>query len=825
MVGLRQDLGLAWRGMARAPGFAALVIATMALGIGANTAMFSVIRAVLLRPLPYPNQDRLVTLWERDAERGIDRRSVTPANFVDWEAQSDAFEEMGALPNWSGRVSPFNVVAQDGSMERVPGVYASSGFFRVLGVPPLLGRTFGREEDTRAGEQNIVISHSYWRQRFAGDPAAVGADIEVDTFRGGSFTVIGVMPEGFEFPRGARVWLSLGDWGAGPMPPPDAPDRCCSWYTVFARLKPGMTAESAGVQLTAIARRISQRHPQAARVTEVQVMPLRDSLVGTQRPTLLALFGAVGCILLIGCANVANLLLSRGVARRQEMLTRMALGATRWRLARQATAEALFLTVLGAVAGVAAASWVQGLLVRALQPRAPLAEGAQMDWAVLGFAVLLAMACGVACGLAPLAEWRTADWSRRGQTEGGASKRLREFLVVGEVALALSLVASAGLLARTVAKLQSVELGFRFDRILAVSLDLGTRPLRGRGNAARFVEELMPRVAALPGVRAAAATNALPLENGRAGQAITREGRPALPAADSPQVVQRAVTPGYFTAMGIPLRKGRLFTEADTGDGNLVAIVNETAARRYWPGEDPVGTRFAVGSLERFGSFRRPPPGGVELREIVGVVADVRTAGFAAEVQPEVYYSYKQYPLYDVRLLVWAAVDPTTLAPVIRREAAAVNPRAVVARVRTMEEVAAASLAEPRQRAALVGVFSALALGLGMLGIYSVMSYTVARRTKEIGIRVALGAQPGDVLRLVVGQALRLAAAGVIVGLAGAVAAGRWISGLLFGVQPGDPATLAGTCLLLAGAAVAASYRPARHAARVDPAVALRSEP
>jgi putative ABC transport system permease protein len=402
---------------------------------------------------------------------------------------------------------------------------------------------------------------------------------------------------------------------------------------------------------------------------------------------------------------------------------------------------------------------------------------------------------------------------------------LRKGLVIGEVALAVMLVASAGLLVRTVANLQTVDVGFRMQGILVVSTDLTTGPLRERGHAAQFLEEIMPRLTALPGVRLSGAATRVPLEGSPAMQAITPEGRPALPAAQSPQVLQAAVTPSYFGVMGVLLREGRLFTEADSADAKLVAIVNETAARRFWPGENPIGKRFAIGSSERFGSFRRPRAGEeIEWREIVGIVSDIRSAAFDSQVEPEVYYNYRQFPIYDPKLLVQAETDPLALAPAVRAEIKAVNGRAVVSGVRTMEHVAAESIAQPRLRALLVGLFSAVALALAAIGIYGVMSYTVAQRAHEIGIRKALGARDAQVSRMILGNALWLAGTGIAAGLLGAFAAAHWISSLLFGVAPTDPWTIAATCALLSGATALAGYVPARRALQVDPAVALRSE-
>jgi putative ABC transport system permease protein len=815
------NLRLALRGIARNPGFAALIVATMALGIGANTTMFSVIRAVFLRPLPLPDPEQLVTLWESDPERGIAYRRVTPANFVDWIAQAKSFTAVGTLPNWDGKGWPFNILGPEGT-DRILGIYASSGFFRVLGVAPALGRDFGVEDDRVQGERHVIISHSLWLQRFQGDPSVLGRTLYIDTWRGGKFTIIGVMPQGFDFPAGAKIWISLADWGGGPMPGQDATERCCAWYTTFARLKPGVTAEQAEAELTIIGRRISQRYPDMAKVAAVKVVPMREHMVEEHRLALFALFGAVACILLIACANVANLLLSRGVSRASEMLTRMALGATVWQIGRQLMAESLVLCGCGAAGGLLVALWAQDLLVHAFAGRIQLIETSRIDWAVLAFTALISVASAVACGLMPLVHWRTARWHTRGQTESRSSRRVRSGLVVGEVALSAVLVTGAGLLMRTVEKLREVDFGVQTQQILAVSTDFNVEGLRD--NAPRFLGQVLPRLAALPGVRMAAAATWLPIENGGLAP-ITLENQPLRAAAESPQVSQSAVTPGYFSLMGIPLKRGRLFTEADTAEGKLVAVVSETAWRRYWPNEDPIGKRFAIGSLEHFGSFRRlQAPEVAEWREIVGVVGDVRAAGFNSGTLPQIYYSYRQFPVYDPTILLRTVGDPILLASAARDETKRTNNRAVVTEVRSMDQVVLDVIAEPRLRASIVTIFASLAVLLGMLGIYGLTSYTVTRRTQEIGIRMALGAREIQVGRMVVGHALSLAACGAALGLIASLAAARVLASLMFGIGPFDPLTLMAACLLLVGSAVVASYLPVRRAMRIDPASSLRNE-
>jgi putative ABC transport system permease protein len=820
---MAMDLRFAWRNLSRNLGFSALVILTLALGIGATTTMFSAVWAVLWRPLPLPAQDRLVTVWRADPRSPAGRQRLTPADFVDWSSQTSSFEALGVLPNWSGEPWPLNVAGSKG-LERVKGIYASSGFFKVMGVSPILGRTFVADEDLTQGKRAVVISYPYWQARFGRDPSVIGKTLGVDTFRGGAFTIIGVMPAGFDVPRGANLWLSLGDWGGGPMPAPEAPNRCCPWYTVFGRLKPDVTIEHARAELESIAQRVSSGHSDRSPLTDVRIVPLRDVLVGNQRRGLLGLFGAVVCVLIIGCANVANLLLSRGVGRRREVLTRLALGATRWRLARQLLSESLLLGAFGASLGLLLSLWGQYFLASAMADRVALIEATHLDWVVLAFCAILTLVVCTVCGLIPLIDWRAIEWNVRGLSESLSGRRIRHSLVAAEVALAVTIVASTGLLVRTVVNLRAVEVGFETARTLVVSTDLTTSPLRERARAARFVQDVIPRVTALPGVQGAAASTGVPFESGPAGQAITRYGDPVRTAASSPQVVHTAVTPGYFKVMGITLTRGRLVTEDDRADTMLVAVINTTAARRYWPGENPVGKRFAIGSSERFGSFREIQPGEVEWREIVGVVTDIRSGGFASDVQPEVYYGYKQFPLYDPAIIVRTAGAPASLMAQVRRVIQEANSQAVVTNVRTLEGVADESIADQRLRAMLATIFSALALGLGMLGIYGVTSYNVEQRTREIGIRVALGAARHQVARMIVARTLRLAGIGAALGVVAAYLVARWISSLFFGVSASDPLALAASCLLLLAAAAVATAYPTRRALRVDPADALRAE-
>ncbi len=783
-----QDFRYAVRTLKKSPSFTILGGATLALGIGANTAMFSVVRATFLTPLPFPQEERLVMLWQSNPEQGVARELVSPANFVDWDAQNTIFEEVGAWPSSSDIVTAFNIRWRDSS-ERVRGTYVSSGFFRALGVQPLLGRAFLPEEDRLRDHRAAILSHSYWRTRFGADLGTLGKTIEVDTFRGGVYTIVGVMPANFDFPPGVEVFLPIAFWGGGPLPASDAAGRCCAWFSVVGR-------------------------------------------VGYHRTGLLVLFGAVGCVLLIACANVANLAVSRAVTRSAEMAIRTALGAGITRLVRMVLVESLLLSALGAAGGVLIALWAQGLLIRGLLVNIPLVAGARIDWGVIAFTIAISMAAACLCALSPAVQLASGSLGsflqgrvRSHTAEARAGLLLRVFMA-GEVALAVALVAIAGLLMRSLLQLQRVNPGFRAENVLAMSFDLTASAFRGPGNQQPYFHELMTRIAALPGVRMVGAVSEVPLSRRRMpDQPVTLEGLPLRSASESRQVIMRAVTPDYFPIMGIPLKKGRLFTEGDSQDGKLVAIINETAVRHYWLGTDPIGKRIAMGSAQQFGYFRVPPaPGQPEWREIIGIVSDIRSSALDLPPQPEVFYSYRQYPWYSPTLLVRTIGEPLSLSAATRHEASALNSRTVVTEVKSMQQIADESIAQPRFRAVLIGMFAALAILLGMLGIYGVMSYAAAQRTHEIGIRMALGATRSDAAWLVVGQTMRTTAIGLVLGIVAALISARWMSGLLYGVGSADPMTLVGTCVLFGGAALVASYIPSRRAAAVDPSVALRSE-
>ena len=815
------NLRLALRATRRNRGLAALIIATMALGIGANATIYSLIRAVFLRPLPFPQPDRIVTMWESDAGAGIAERLVTPANFVDWSEQSRSFESLGAL-NWDGTDTLFKILSSTG-VERVRGVYASSEFFRVLGINPELGRFFTSEEDHRSGLRRAIISHVYWQRRFHADATVVGQTLDVDTYGGGPFTIIGVLPQGSAFPMDAEVWLSYGDAGTRPLPQPDAAVRCCSWLSVFGRLKPGVTISQAEAEMAVIVQRISERHPDTSKLSAVKIVPLRQQMVRGQGVIFLALSGAVAVVLLIACANVANLLLSRAVGREKEMQTRFALGATAWQIAKQLIAESLVLCVLGTAAGLLLAVWAQDALVKIFVDRIPIIATAQIDGSVLLFTAIITLLCGIACGLTPLLYGRAKDWRQRGLTENSRSKRLRHLLVVGELALSLILVSGTGLLMRTVLKLTEVDFGVRRQGVLSVFTDVNTEGLRERENKVEYLDQLIPRLATLPGAIMAAATTALPMDPVNLDR-ITLEGKPYHTASDSPPILQAAVTPNYFQLMGIPLKEGREFTERDTSKSTLVAVLSETTAQHYWQGEDPIGKRFAIGSLDRFGCFRCDNAPGPEWVEVVGIVGNVRSGGLGSDVLPVVYYSHRQHSIYDPKILIRTSGNPLLLASAVRNEMLALNKRVLITRTLPIDQVISDTASEPRVRASLVGVFAGLALVLGMLGVYGTASHTVTQKTREIGIRMALGARQNEIARMILSGMLRLSLLAVALGFLGFWAIARMLASLLFGIQPLDLLTLILSCGFLVTTTTLASYMPIRRAMRIDPAIALRNE-
>jgi putative ABC transport system permease protein len=823
------DLRFAIRQLRKNPGFTAVAVITLALGIGANTAIFSVVKEVLLRPLPYPEPERLVMLWERSPRRDVEEERVTGLSFFEWREESRVFEDLALWPSWGG-TGEFNLAGPDGP-EKVRGIYALSSLFGILRVNPLLGRTFLSEEDQREGNPVAVIGHDLWLRRFAADPEILGRTLTVDSYGRRDYTVVGVMPPGFRFPYESELWLPAGWMGVA------LDRRPAHWYQVIGRLKAGVTLEEARAEMNAIQARLEGQNRQALLGSEVAVVPLLDHFLGKRlRPALLVLWGAVGCVLLIACANVANLLLARGAARQREISLRRALGASGWRVARQLLAESLFLSLIGGALGLLLSVWGLHLLVVLGSEQIPRLGSVKLDGGSLAFTLLVSLLIGLLFGSAPAWQLSRSEVndalkdSGRGAAGGPRQRRLRGLLVASEIALSLVLLISAGLMARSFARLVRIDRGFREEHLLTAQLDFSVsgfttwvQPTPTRPQVK--LKELMDRIRTLPGIQSVAAASKLPRDIGSSRtQTIILEGRPPPLPGEEPTADYQAVSPDYFPALGVPLLRGRAFTEGDLYEARSVAIVNETMARTWFPGEDPLGKRLAMEGRTR-GRPAEPNPNQTSpWSEVVGVVRDVKSLDLKAEAVPVIYVPYWQYPMQSPVLLARTAGDPGRLAAAIRGEVRAVAASLPAPKIRTMREILADSVAEPRFHAVLSSLFGIAALLLAAIGIYGVISYSVAQRTTEIGIRMALGARAGDVLRLVVGIGMRPAFLGLALGLAGALSLTRVLRSLLYGVHVLDPLTFVATTVLLALVALLASWIPARRATRVDPMAALRIE-
>jgi putative ABC transport system permease protein len=808
-----QDLRYAARMLLKKPGFTSIAVITLALGIGANTAIFSVVNAVLLRPLPFQNPQQLFTLWESTPKLGIEQNSPAAGNYLDWQAQNRVFAQMAIYNPYR----KFNLTYED-QPERIEGAAVSASLFAVLGVGAAQGRVFVAEEEQPGRDRVVIISHGLWRRRFAGDPNLVGKTITLD---GGNCTVIGVMPEGFQFPGGsgkvrtfttppAELWVPLAldaaTWS----------QRIFHYLKVIARLKPEIGIEQAQAEMNAIQQRLKQQYPNTNVGTHVKMVPLKAQVVGAAQPALLILWGAVALVLLIACVNVTNLLLSRATARKKELAIRAALGAGRLRVLRQLLTESLMLAFVGGVIGVILANWGIGALSGIIPEEFPRREEIAIDRWVLGFTLLVTALTSLIFGLVPALLSTKTDLTAslkeggRSASEGGRRNRVHSLLVMTETALALILLVGAGLLIQTLLRLERVNPGFNPERVLTMELSMS--PVRyPRDQRAFFFRRLIERVHALPEVSSVGASTVIPLAGGNNYLAVGIEGRQPPPGTRYGAEF-RAVTPEYFKALGIPLVRGRTLSDRDGPEAPSVFVVNETMARRFFPNEDPLGKRIRLGYSDVWG-------------EIVGIVGDVKHFSLDAEVKEEAYSPYYQAPFWlDMTLVVRTTVDPMSIANAVRNEILGLDKDQPVTRIRTMEAVVAGSVAQPRFRTLLLGVFAVMALSLAAIGIYGVISYAVTQRTREIGIRIALGARRRDVLRLVVGQGMAPAIVGLGIGLIGAFALTRLMKDLLFVVRADDPATFALVAFLLAAAALLACYIPARRAAKVDPMIALRSE-
>ncbi|HEX8088172.1 MAG TPA: ABC transporter permease [Blastocatellia bacterium] len=830
MKTLLPDLRYSYRVLLKNPGFAVIAVLTLALGIGASTAIFSIVDAVLLRSLPYPEPDRIVELREVSEKGSL--MPVAEPNFLDVRARSRGIE---AIAQYA-----VGLVTVTGGSEpaRARIIWASGDFFRVLGVQPMVGRTFAAEEGKPGGAAVVVLSYGLWRRLLSGKEDLTGATLKIDDR---SFTVIGVMPMGFSFPQNAEAWIPRE------LTPPQISRSAHNW-SVVARLRPGSTLEMARADVSAISRQLKEENGRDMDAADFAIIPLHEYIVGSVRNGLLILLVAVGFLLLIACTNVANLLLAQVTARGKEFAVRAALGASRARLAQQLITENLLLALIAGALGAMISYWGVGLLISLNERALPRANDVSVNTRALVFTLGLSLLIAVALGLVPLVRFSREDLqsalkeSGRGQSAHPASHRLRALLVVSQMALTLVLLVSAGLLGKSFYRLLQVDPGFQPESAVVMDLSLPrievdeqqyrrfmqaySRLLeRGATQGAAsesfeddpreeqhrlFYQRLLDRLDQIPGVIAAGSINRVPMTGSAGSGTFLIENNPAKTGYAEYRLASR----GCFAAMGIPLLRGRLFDQNDRINSPPVAVISQSLAEKYWPNEDPIGNRIQFGNMD----------GDLRLLQVVGVVGDVRDRGLDSNVSPTVYGNALQRPQSSsFSVIVRAQVDPATLIPAMRQAVEALNPE-LPANFRTLEQVFSSSLDARRFSLVTFSVFAVAALMLAVMGIYGVISYAVTQRTQEIGIRIALGAQGRDVLKLVVGQGLTLALIGISMGLVAAFGLTRLMASLLYGVSATDPAIFTAISLLLAGVALLASYIPARRATRVDPMVALRYE-
>jgi len=826
---LAKDIHYAFRGIQRSPGVAIVVVLVLAIGIGANTSLFSIINAVLLRPLPYPESERLVWVGETRADlpfSSTNPGAVSYLNFLDWRTQQTVFERMGAYQPSGGSPGAFVI---GGEPVRMEVQRMSADAFAALKVAPVMGRVFTNHEDRPGGIARVVVfSYEAWQTRFSGMPV-VGQRVSMNGF---AYTILGVMPPGFSFPyQGVEAWLPLG----GIPPPPRASHRGHAGENagVVARLKPGATLEQARAEMAAIVARLEQAYPDANKGWTGRVEPLMSVVVGDAGRPLWILFGAVGLLLVIACTNVANILMARASVRQQEMGVRAALGASRGRLVQQLLVEGLVLSCMGTGLGLLLAGGSLALFGVLAAHAIPRAAEIRLDASAVAFAAALAALTGIVFGLAPawMSTGRAVHESLQaagGRSGTGESGRMRQALIVAEVALTLLLLIGAGLLLRSFQRLQSVEQGFNSEHVLTFDVTLPGVKYRTPQLQSRFFESLIEKLRALPGVEEAGITSRVPLKH-KSGDVVPDlpyavEGQ-MKPPGSPPDVMEAIVaSPGYFRAIGIQLRRGRLFTEQDGPDVDNVVIVDDAFAGRHWPGEDPIGRRirFANSQTDRFlaGSSNI---GSEKPLTVVGVVSRVKLrslgerGGFV-----QAYLPARQRPDIKASVILKSRLTSSALAASIRAQVRSLDAAQPIHNLRTVSDIRDDSLATERLNLSVLGVFALVALSLSVVGLYGVLAYSVARRRREIGVRTALGAQPRDVLNLVVGEGMRLTTLGVFLGIVGAFGLTRWLSSLLFEIKPLDPVTFSAVSLLLLAVALIACWIPARRAVRIDPIQALR---
>jgi putative ABC transport system permease protein len=803
-----QDLRFGARMLLKSKGFTAIAVLSLALGIGANTAIFSLVEAVLLRPLPFPDPDQLVMIWQDDSRKGSFRGNLAPGNYSDLKTQNRAFEDVAAFSGASMNLTG------DGEPEKINTQFVTTNFFSVLRSKPLLGRTFLQEDGHPEAGKVVLISYGLWQRRFGADSSLIGKQILLNDQK---FTVVGVMPAGFQL-----MGREVGLWAPATFSQSDLADRGSHYLNVIARLKAGVTPQQAQADIETICQRIARDYPRLAAGMWAYVLPLQEQLAGEMRLALVVLLAAVGCVLLIACANIANLLLARAAARHKEIAVRAALGAGRLRIVRQLLTESVLLAGLGAAIGLLFAFWSFSFLKQLIPESMALSTKLEISAPVFGYTLLISLVAGLSFGIAPALQAAKLDLNEALKQSGGRGslgaghRRLRGALVVIEVAVALVLLVGAGLLIQTFVRLRNLDPGFNPENVLAVTTNLPRVKYGELPQRSAFYQQALERIKALPGVISAAYTTAAPLAWKGGGSGIAVEGGQTPVTGNV--ALHRQISPDYFLTMGIPLRQGRSFIEHDGPEAPLIAIINETMARQFWPNENNVlGKRFKFGFHDSSNPWIT----------IVGVAGDVKQMGLDAPVKAEMYLPYQQISNFGFspsNLVIRTVGDPLSLAASVRQAIWAVDRDQPVSNIRTMEEILEGEISQRRLGMTLLAAFASLALALAALGIYGVLSYAVSQRTPEIGLRLALGAQPGDVLRMVVSDGMRLALLGLGAGLAASFALTRVMDKLLFGVRATDPLTFAVVSLLLLFMAGAACYIPARRAMKVNPMVALRVE-
>jgi len=807
LADLVQDVRYGFRVLLKNPGFTIAAVVALALGVGANSVIFSVVNAVLLRPLPFKDPHQLVMVWEEATHLGFPKDTPPPGTFLDWRQQNTVFSGMSAMA-----LKNFNLIGV-GEPERLDGRKVSANLFDLLGVRPILGRTFSADED-KPGSQVVILSEGLWKSRFGSDQAIIGRAINLN---GEMYTVVGVLPKTPDLPATDnwhdQLWVPIA------FSSEEAADRGSHYLGVVARLKPGVSLQQAQAEMDTIAARLAKQYPESNARRGAVVVSMHEQLVGDIKPALLVLLGAVGFVLLIACANVANLLLARAAVRQKEIALRLAVGANRSRLTRQFLAESILLAMIGGAAGLGLAVIGLNVVKRYVPNTVSLAGAISIDLPVLLFTAGIAILTGVVFGLVPAFQAShcnvndTLKESGRDAAAGARGHRIRNALVVAEVAVSFTLLVGAGLLINSFMHLRNLDPGFRADHLLTMKVPLSRVKYPEQEKRTAFFDEVIRRVRALPGIDSAAVGNNLPLTYDGDSILISVEGVPDPPIDQHPDVIFRVVGPNYLSTMGIPLVAGRDFTEHDNSQSSRVTIVTEKTARYYWPGQNPIGKRVKTGGPDS------------PWEEVVGVAKDVRQNDFIKEPKMQMYMPYAQVGDFPPNaLVVRTRLNPLSLAPTVRNEIWAIDKDQPVSDIRSMDEIVSEAVARQRFSMLLLGIFAGLALILAAVGIYGVMSYSVVQRTREIGIRMALGAQRTDMLKMTVTQGLKLVLVGLTLGLAAAFVLTRVMATLLFGISATDPLTYVAISLVLLAVAAAASYIPALRATKVDPMVALRYE-